>query len=146
LGMGDLESILEKAREVVDEKKAEKVAKKMLSGEMNLLDLYEQLENLSKMGPLNKLVELIPGLSLAKIPKVEENKIKRFKHIMDSMTREELEHPETLNSSRIKRIAKGSGTSESEVRELIKQYNLMKRMMKGFGRRKMEKLLRRLGM
>ena len=146
LGMGDLESILEKAREVVDEKKAEKVAKKMLSGEMNLLDLYEQLENLSKMGPLNKLVELIPGLSLAKIPKVEENKIKRFKHIMDSMTREELEHPEILNSSRIKRIAKGSGTSESEVRELIKQYNLMKRMMKGFGRRKMEKLLRRLGM
>jgi len=146
LGMGDLESILEKAREVMDEKKAEKVAKKMLSGEMNLLDLYEQLENLSKMGPLNKLVELIPGLSLAKIPKVEEDKIKRFKHIMDSMTKEELEHPEILNSSRIRRIARGSGTSESEVRELIKQYNLMKRMMKGFRGRKMEKLLRRLGM
>lgn len=146
LGMGDLESVLEKAREVMDEKKAEKVAKKMLSGEMNLLDLYEQLENLSKMGPLNKLVELIPGLGLAKVPKVEEDKIKRFKHIMDSMTREELEHPEILNSSRIRRIAKGSGTSESEVRELIKQYNLMKRVMKGFGGRKMEKLLRRLGM
>jgi signal recognition particle subunit SRP54 len=148
-GMGDLETLLEKAKEVIDEEKAEKDTKKFMSGEINLLDLYEQLGNLQKMGPLDKVVNMVPGLSMAKLPKkldVQESKMLKFRNIMDSMTKEELESPKLLNPSRIGRIAKGAGATESEVRELIKQYNTMKKAVKGLGNKNVMKMMKRFGL
>jgi len=91
------------------------------------------MKTMSKMGPLTKVMEMIPGLGSA-IPKdmlnVQEDKLKRWKHIMQSMTKKELEDPEIITGSRIERIAKGAGVNTSEVRELIKQYKMTKKMMK----------------
>lgn len=134
LGMGDIESLLEKAEEL-DKDKVEDLGKRFLKGEFNFLDLYEQMSAMNKMGPLNKLIELIPGFSNLKIPKEmlegQEDKIKKWKFILQSMTKEELEGPdEVLSSSRCERIARGSGTTVKEVRELLKQYRQTKKMMK----------------
>ena len=133
LGMGDLEQLLEKA-ETIDKEKAEDLGKKLLKGDFNLLDLYEQMNYLRNMGPLNKLMEMIPGMGSLPIPKDmlegQEDKIKKWKFILQSMTKKELENPEIITGSRVERIAKGSGTSVHEVRELLKQYNQMKKMMK----------------
>jgi len=133
LGMGDLEALLEKTKEAISEEQAEDLGKKVLKGEFNFLDLYEQMKTMSKMGPLTKVMEMIPGLGSA-IPKdmlnVQEDKLKRWKHIMQSMTKKELEDPEIITGSRIERIAKGAGVNTSEVRELIKQYKMTKKMMK----------------
>jgi len=154
LGMGDLEALLSKTEEVITKEKAEDLKKKFLKGEFNLIDLYEQMEAVSKMGPISKLLELIPGMSMLKeklpreIFQVQEEKLKKWKYIMQSMTVEELENPEILNSSRIERIAKGSGTSVQDVRELIKQYKQAKKLMKlmkGTPKEKdMEKMLKKL--
>ena len=137
LGMGDLEALLEKAREAIDENTAEDLGKKMLKGDFNFLDLYEQMSAMSKMGPLSKIVEMIPGFGGAKIPKEmldgQEGKLKKWKHMMQSMTKEELEDPEIITKDRIERIAKGSGCTATEVRELLKQYKETKKMMKMLG-------------
>ena len=137
LGMGDLEALLEKAREAIDENTAEDLGKKMLKGDFNFLDLYEQMSAMSKMGPLSKIVEMIPGFGGAKIPKEmlegQEGKLKKWKHMMQSMTKEELEDPEIITKDRIERIAKGSGCTVTEVRELLKQYKETKKMMKMLG-------------
>ncbi len=134
LGMGDLEALLEKAKEAVSEEQAEDLSKKFLKGEFNLLDLYEQMQAMRKMGPLAKLMEMIPGLGGAGIPKDflqnQEHKIEKWKHMMNSMTREELENPEVISPSRIERIAKGAGVEQSEIRDLLKQYRQSKKMMK----------------
>jgi len=134
LGMGDLEALLEKAHEVMDQETAEDLGKKMLKGEFNFLDLYEQMQAMSKMGPLSKVVEMIPGFGGMKIPKEmlegQEGKLKKWKIILQSCTKEELEDPEIISRDRIDRIAKGSGTSVGEVRELLKQYKQSKKMMK----------------
>ena len=134
LGMGDLEALLEKANLAISETEAKDMQKKMLKGEFNFIDLYDQMESMSKLGPLNKIMELIPGLSNANIPKEmlegQEGKLKKWKFIMQACTKKELEDPELLNQSRISRIAKGSGTSEQEVRELLRQYRQSKKMMK----------------
>ena len=108
------------------------------------------MEAMKKMGPLSKIVEMIPGFGQIKIPKdmlqVQEGKLKKWKHIMNSMTREELEDPEIVTSSRVDRISKGSGTSTSDVRELIKQYKQSKKMMKMMkGQGGMEKMMRKMG-
>jgi len=119
----------------------------MLRGDFTLLDLYEQLEAMNKMGPLDRIANLIPGLSMS-LPtdklKVQESKLKQFKYIIQSMTKEELENPKTINSSRINRIAKGAGVDPSVVRELLQQYNQMKKLMK-MGGRNMKRLAKRLG-
>jgi len=135
LGMGDLESLLEKAGEAFDAEDAEAVSKRMLAGEFNLVDLYEQMQAMRKMGPLSKVMGMLPGMGNLNIPKealeVQEEKLKQWKFIMDSMTRSELEDPEeVLNPSRIERIARGSGQSASEVRALVKQYKQSKKMVK----------------
>ena len=132
LGLGDLETLLEKVREAgITKEKAEKI----VEGEFTLEDFIEQFENLSKVGSLDKIVSLIPGLS-TRIPKEvleeQERKIKVFKSIIQSMTREERRNPEIINASRIRRIAKGSGRSEKDVRELLTQYNQMKKLLKKF--------------
>ena len=140
LGMGDLEALLEKAKEAITEDQAEDLGKKLLKGDFTLIDLYEQMEAMSKMGPLSKIVEMIPGFGQLKMPKealqVQEGKLKQWKILMQSMTKEELEDPEIISGSRIDRIAKGSGSSAGTVRELIKQYRQsrkMIKMMKGSG-------------
>ncbi|MEA2037347.1 MAG: signal recognition particle receptor subunit alpha [Nanoarchaeota archaeon] len=134
LGMGDLEALLEKAKEVISEEDAEDLGKRLLKGDFTLIDLYEQMEAMSKMGPLSKVVEMIPGFGQIKMPKealqVQEGKLKKWKIAMQSMTKKELEEPDTIDSTRIDRIAKGSGLTTGVVRELIKQYRQSKKMMK----------------
>ncbi len=144
LGMGDLKALLEKAESAISKEEAEDLGKKFLKGEFNFLDLYEQMQAMKKMGPLSKVMQLIPGLSNLSIPKemleVQEDKLKRWKFILQSMTKEELENPEIISGrSRIERIAKGSGTTTRDVRELLKQYRQTKKMsklMKGIGKEK----------
>ncbi|MBI2653801.1 signal recognition particle protein [Candidatus Woesearchaeota archaeon] len=134
LGMGDLEALLEKAKEVIKVEDAEDLGKRFLKGEFNLIDLYEQMEAMSKMGPLSQIVEMIPGFSQLKLPKemlqVQESKLKKWKIAMLSFTKRELEEPEIVDSSRIERISKGSGIPSSEIRDLIKQYKQSKKMVK----------------
>jgi len=152
LGMGDLQALLEKAEEAISREEAEDLGRKFLKGEFNLIDLYEQMRALKKMGPLKKVMEMVPGLSQLKLPKealqVQEKKLEVWRYIMDSMTKEELEDPEIISSSRIERIAKGSGTSAQEVRGLLKQYRQSKKLvklMKGAGsERGVQKALQRL--
>jgi len=134
LGMGDIEALLEKAKEAITEEEAEDLGKKLLKGEFNLIDLYEQMVAMKKMGPLSNIMEMIPGFSQVKMPKellqVQEGKLEKWKHAMDSMTKEELEDPEVITTGRIDRIAKGAGISPKDVRELVKQYSVGKKMMK----------------
>ena len=115
---------------------------RMKEGKFTLLDLYSQLEQMNKMGSIDKLMGMIPGMSTAKIPKnileKQESKMKHWKNAISSMTEEEIENPEILEkqTSRIQRIAKGSSTTTTELRELLKQYKMLKEMMKvqsGFG-------------
>ncbi len=150
LGMGDLKLLLEKAKQAITEEGAEDLGKRFLKGEFNLVDLYEQMSAMKKMGPLTKVMEMIPGMSQIKIPKdllkVQEGKLEKWRHIMDSMTKEELENPEILARDRIDRIAKGSGTTSGDVRELIKQYKQAKKMSKMMkGGKGMEKLMKKFG-
>lgn len=137
LGMGDIEALLEKAEEAMSQEQAEELGRKMIKGDFNFLDLYEQMQAMSKMGSLSKIVEMIPGLGGAKIPKEmlegQEGKLKKWRFILQSCTKEELEDPEIIARERIDRIAKGSGTSVQEVRELLKQYKQSKKMMKMVG-------------
>ncbi|MBS3109878.1 signal recognition particle protein Srp54 [Candidatus Woesearchaeota archaeon] len=150
LGMGDLEALLEKTKEAYTEEEAQDLGKKFLKGEFNLIDLYEQMEAMSKMGSLSKLMEMIPGMSQLQLPKdmlqVQEGKLKKWRFIMDSMSKGELEDPEIVSASRIDRIAKGAGMSAGEVRELLKQYRQSKKMVKMFkgaqNPRQMEKMMK----
>lgn len=134
LGMGDLESLLEKVHDAISEEDAKDLGKKFLKGEFNLIDLYEQMQAMKKMGPLTKVMELIPGFSGVKIPKEmlenQEVKLDKWKIAMQSMTKEELEDPDTIDAARVERISKGSGMNPSEIRELLKQYKQSKKMMK----------------
>lgn len=137
LGMGDIEALLEKAKEAMPEQKAEELGKKFLKGDFNLIDLYEQMMAMKKMGPLSKVLEMMPGFSQLQLPKemlqVQEDKLKRWRHAMDSMTKEELEDPEIINASRIDRIAKGSGVSAKEIKEMLKQHKESKKLVKMLG-------------
>ncbi len=134
LGMGDLEALLEKAKEAITEEEAEDLGKRFLKGDFNLIDLYEQMSAMKKMGSLSKIVEMIPGFSQLKLPKealnVQEGKLEKWKHCMSSMTKEELEDPEIMDSKRIERISKGSGVPTKEIRGLVKQYRQSKKMVK----------------
>ncbi len=151
LGLGDIEGLLEKAQDALSEEQAEDLNARLLRGEFTLVDLYEQMEAVSKMGPLGKIMEMIPGFSQIQLPKealqVQEGKLKKWKYIMDSCTKEELEDPEIISSTRIDRIAKGSGCSATEVRELLKQYKMgkkMVRMLKGGGTKKAESMMKKI--
>lgn len=152
LGMGDLETLLEKARGAISEDEAEDLGKRFLKGDYNLIDLYEQMKAMKKMGSLSKIMNLVPGLSGLKIPKealqVQEGMLEKWKYAMDSMTKDELEDPELLDGSRVQRVANGSGLAVSDVRSLVKQYRQSKKMvkmMKGGSEKNMEKLMKRMG-
>ena len=146
LGMGDIKSLLEKAELSMKGKDVEKTAKRMMSGKFTLNDMYDQMDMLSGMGPLNKIADMLPGNFSGRIKNVDmnttENKLRKFRIIMDSMTNEEMDNPNIVRASRIKRIARGSGVENKDVKELLKYYNMTKRMMKGLsGNRKMRKNL-----
>jgi signal recognition particle subunit SRP54 len=146
LGMGDVKTLLEKAEESLKGKDAEKTARRMMSGKFTLHDMYDQMDMLSGMGPLNKISELLPGGFAGKMKNVDmddtQNRLKQFRIIMDSMTKEEMENPQLIKASRVKRIARGAGVENKDVKELIKYYNMTKKMMKGFSsNRKMRKNL-----
>jgi signal recognition particle subunit SRP54 len=139
LGMGDLQSLVDKVREA-EVKVPEKKARAFLSGKFTLTDMYEQFESMKKMGPLKGLLKMIPGMSY-NIPdeqmNMAEDALKKWRVIIQSMTPKEREKPKILSSSRIRRVARGSGTTEKEVKELIKQYNNMRKMMKTLRRKKL---------
>ncbi len=139
LGLGDLEGLLEKVESAVDEKSQKKLKQKLEQGSFNLRDLQEQLKSMKNIGSLSKIAEMIPGLGKAKIPEnmlgAQEHKIKKWQHAIDSMTEEEINNPEILEkqTSRLNRIAKGSGTTTTDIRQLLKQYKLLKEMATGAG-------------
>ncbi|MCS7373802.1 MAG: signal recognition particle protein Srp54 [archaeon GB-1845-036] len=137
LGMGDLETLVEKVK-AAEIAPSEKAAERLMSGKFTLNDLLEQFKSLSKMGPLGKLLKLIPGFGISLPEGFEEtskDKLKKYMAIIQSMTPEERENPEIINRSRIKRIAIGSGTTVRDVRELLKQYRSMKKLIRQFKRK-----------
>ncbi len=138
LGMGDLESLIEKVREA-EVKVPEKKAKAILSGKFTLTDMYEQFEAMRKMGPFQKILKMLPGMSY-NLPEdmldMAEDRLEKWRVMIQSMTPEERENPKVFNASRLRRVARGSGTSEKEVKELLKQYSLMRKMLKTFRRKK----------
>ncbi len=132
LGMGDVLTLIEKAQENIDQEQAQKAAQKLLSAQFNFEDFLEQLQAIKKMGPLSQLLGMVPGLSQVTkdLPSdVTDKQMKRIEAIINSMTREERQHPDVLNGSRRKRIALGSGTSVQEVNQLMSQFKQMQRMM-----------------
>ncbi|MBS7614995.1 signal recognition particle protein Srp54 [Candidatus Bathyarchaeota archaeon] len=139
LGMGDLQSLIERVREA-EVKVPEKKAKAILSGKFTLADMYEQFEAMRSMGPLDKILKMVPGFGY-EIPadkmNVAEDQLKKWRVIIQSMTPEEREDPKILISSRIRRIARGSGTTEKDVKTLLQQYNMAKRMMKSLRRKRL---------
>ena len=139
LGMGDLETLLEKVREA-EIKIPEKRAKAILSGKFTLTDMYEQFEAMKSMGPFKKILSMIPGFSY-NVPdemlEVAEDRLEKWRVIIQSMTPKERENPKILNASRIRRIARGSGTTEKDVKELLKQYTTMRKMLKTLRRKKL---------
>ncbi len=148
LGLEGLESLLEKAKEE-NIQVNEESAKRVIKGEFNLMDVYEQYSSAKKIGSTQKIAEMMPGVpSSGKtkelLEKQEEN-IGKFITLMDSMTKEELENPKVIDASRISRVARGSGTSEDLVRELLEQYKKMKTVMKMSNNRQFSGLLRRFG-
>jgi len=138
LGMGDLQSLIEKVREA-EVQVPEKKMKAFLSGKFTLTDMYEQFEAMKGMGPFKRLLKMIPGLSY-NIPddmmEMAEDRLQKWRVIIQSMTPSERNEPKTFNASRIKRVARGSGTSEKEVKELLNQYGMMKKMMKTLRRKR----------
>ncbi|MBT4651419.1 signal recognition particle protein [Candidatus Woesearchaeota archaeon] len=150
IGMGDIESLLEKAQEVISQEDAQDIQEKFLKGEFNLLDLYNQMSSLKKMGSLKKIVGMIPGMGNLNLPKemleVQEGKLEYWRHAMDSMTQTELEEPEVISADRIDRISKGSGIKVSIIRELLKQHRMSKKMAKMFkGEKDIGKAMKKFG-
>ena len=146
IGMGDIQTLLQRLKEVQSEDQEIKM-QRIMSGKMTINDLYEQLEQINKMGSLKKVMELIPGA--AQVPEkdidnIEEN-MEKWKFIIQSMTKDEKQDPDLMNSSRVKRIAKGSGRSEKEIKELLNKYKQSKQMMKASKGRGMRQLLKKLG-
>jgi len=131
LGMGDIVSFVEKAQESYDEDKAAKLEERLRKNEFSLEDFLDQLQQIKKMGPLENLLGMIPGMGgQLKNAKVDQGAFTRTEAIIHSMTREERQKPQILNGSRRKRIARGSGTRVQDVNQLIKQYDQMKKMIK----------------
>jgi signal recognition particle subunit SRP54 len=138
LGMGDLETLLEKVHDA-EIKVPEKKAKAILSGKFTLTDMYEQFEAVKGMGPIKKIFKMLPGMSYDvpdEMLNTAEGRLEKWRVIIQSMRFEEKENPKILSSSRIRRVARGSGTGEREVKDLLKQYAMMRKMMKMFKRKK----------
>lgn len=135
LGMGDILSIVEKVESEIDEKEAERTAKKMMKGNFDLEDFLTQLNQIKKLGPLENIIKLLPGTKKMGLNNVniDPKVMKRTEAIVLSMTKEERRNPEILKASRKKRIADGSGTTVADVNKLLNQFEDMKKMMKMIG-------------
>ena len=134
LGMGDIISLVEKATESIDEKEAEKTAKRMQQGKFDLEDFLSTMKQMKKLGPLENLLKLIPGakkMGLNNV-KIDPKQMARIEAIVLSMTPKERKNPDIIKASRKTRIASGSGTSVQEVNKLLQQFDQMKKMMKQF--------------
>ncbi len=131
LGMGDVLSLVEKAQEVTDIEEAEKLAKKIQKKSFTLEDFYDQLQQIKKMGPMDQILGMIPGMGKQMgNMNVDDKALIRTEAIINSMTRQEKQKPAIINGSRRKRIAMGSGTSVQEINQLLKQFQMMQKMMK----------------
>ena len=149
LGMGDVVSLVEKAQETIDEAEAEQLAKKFERADFNLEDFLKQMQQIKKMGSMNSLVKMVPGMSGVEVGDKEEKKMARTEAIILSMTKQERTTPRLLRGSRLSRIAKGSGTQMRDVNALLKQFSQMQkmmRMMKGSkGKRLMNEMKSKMG-
>lgn len=153
LGMGDMLSLIEKAQSNIDAEKAKEMERKMRNAEFTFDDFLEQMEQVKKLGPLDQIMDMIPGMGKMKQMKdikVDEKQMGRVEAIVHSMTKEEKQNPDMINHSRRKRIAAGSGTTIADVNRLIKQFDEMRRMMKQFSdmmgpKGKGNKMMKQLG-
>jgi signal recognition particle subunit FFH/SRP54 (srp54) len=150
MGLGDIRALLERVREAEAEERAVKVVEEDIAkGRVTMRTIYAQLKSIRRLGPLSKLLEMLPTASLpVKVGdeqvKLGEEKIRKWLHIIESMTYEELDDPEIIDRSRMRRIALGSGTTVADVKELLTYYRSVKAMLKRF--RRDRSLLRRLGL
>jgi len=149
LGMGDVLTLVEKAQEAVDERKAKRLEAKLKKNKFDLEDLRDQLQSLNKMGPLQQVMEMIPGAGKmmpgGEVGEAQERQLRRMAACIDSMTPQERRHPQLLNASRKRRVARGSGTSVEEINRLLRQYGQMRKMMKKLGKADARTLKRQLG-
>jgi signal recognition particle subunit SRP54 len=149
LGMGDMLSLIERAEQTIDQDEAQKVAEKLLEGDFSLEDFLGQLQQIKKMGPVNQLLDMVPGLrGLNKEISAEatDQEMKKIEAIINSMTLEERRRPRIINASRKRRIARGSGTRVQDVNALLTQFRQMQRMMKQLTSGRGKGLLKMLGM
>ena len=135
LGMGDVLTLIEKAQETVDEKEAEKLAKKMAQNAFDMNDLLEQMQQIKKMGSVRSIVSMLPGAAKISDENIEQGdkQLKVIEAMIQSMTKRERENPSITNPSRKRRIAAGSGTRVEDVNRLLRQFEQMKQMMKKMG-------------
>ncbi len=145
LGMGDVLTLIEKAQANFDEKKARELEKKIKNQEFDFDDFLEQLQQMKNMGPMNQLLEMIPGVNRKQLKdlEIDEKEFAHIEAIIQSMTNEERRNPSIINGSRRKRIARGSGVTVNKVNSLLKQFAQMKKMMKQFAQ--MEKSMKKGG-
>ncbi|MDQ1281076.1 MAG: signal recognition particle subunit, partial [Thermoproteota archaeon] len=147
LGMGDIEGLVQRVRDAEIEVSPDK-ARAMLKGRFTLVDMYEQMEAMKKMGPLKHILKMFPGVGnrLPDDAAVDqaEDRLKKWRYVIQSMTEEEKIDPKILNASRIRRVAKGSGTSEREVKDLVKQYFATRKLMKSMSGRRIPPMLRKM--
>jgi signal recognition particle subunit SRP54 len=139
LGMGDMLTLIERAGKVMDEQRAKEIEKKMRTATFNLEDFLEQLQQVKKMGSLSQLIEMIPGLSSLsrRLPEgMDEKQLKKVEAIIFSMTTEERQHPEMIDGSRRRRIARGSGTIPQDINRLVNQFRQAQKLMKQLDSRK----------
>jgi signal recognition particle subunit SRP54 len=149
LGLGDVATLVEKAQDAIDERKARRLEAKLAKNKFDLEDLREQLQSLRKMGPLQQVLELMPGmgnvLPSGGATEAQEQQLRRMSACIDSMTPKERRHPQILNASRKRRVARGSGTSVEEINRLLRQYGQMRKLMKRLGKADARTLKRQLG-
>ena len=143
LGMGDIVGLVEKAAEAIDEEEARRMEEKMRTASFNFEDFLAQMQFIKKLGPLENLLGMLPGLGNVKDLPTDGKELKRAEAIVHSMTIKERRKPELLDARRRRRIAAGSGTSVTEVNDLLQRFQQMRKMMKNMG--KMKKLMSRMG-
>lgn len=136
LGMGDVLTLIEKAQQAIDEKEAEKIGSRIMNQEFNFEDFLAAMQQMKKLGPLNKIMEMMPGINSKELKGVDlsqsEKELKRIEAIVSSMTIKERRNPTLVSGSpsRKKRIANGSGTNIQQVNKILKDFETMKKMMK----------------
>ncbi len=131
LGMGDVVSLVEKAQSEVDEEEAAQMAAKMAEGRLDMDDFLKQLRSIRRMGPMKQLLGMLPGVgSMLKGVDIDDKQLDRLEGMVHSMTPSEREDIKLLNKSRVKRIAKGSGTTTTDVNKLTKQFEMMQKVTK----------------